>query len=521
MSHAPGRADNAVSRVVAVATPTPANDPETRTTRREFRILLVAALLLVTANIGAITLPSIDDCFYARKGVEMAQRGAFFTVTWNGVPSFTYPPLQFWLLGLSFRLFGENDAAARLPSALMALAIAWMTWRIGRRVAGSAAGATGAALLFLSPYFLNNARRCMTEIPLAFWVTATFAVLLAGLSRPRLHALLGIPLGAAVLTKSVLGLLPFPVIAIAAPFAPALRGALKRRWIWIGIATGIALGASWTIQQWLVFGPRAPYEHYITGMFAISTRHISWLQRMTGYPWILLRDFEPVVLPALAGAWLAWRTLRGRRDAGSGDAAGTMPEHEQRRAARAIMLAWTVGPLALYALSSTQSARYLFPTLPALSILGGWWAVERVPRVALIVRRFVTPALLALGAVVFWVAPGTLARDTNRPFVTGRSLIEARVPKGEDVAFLGSDYWRYANPLLYYDHRALEPLDDRDTADMIQDARTGRSGLLLVTRDRLDDARALAPDAKAVLQGRNWTLLDVRPAPTPASHPTP
>src|SRR5439155_6265443 len=140
--------------------------------------------------------PPLDDCFYARKGVEMGRSGGFFTVTWDGQPTFQNPPLQFWLLGGSFRLLGENDLAARLPSLLMALGTAALTFRIGALALGETAGASAAALLLVSPFFLDNARRCMLEIPLAFWVAATLLLFLEGLARPRWFLLAALPLAA-------------------------------------------------------------------------------------------------------------------------------------------------------------------------------------------------------------------------------------------------------------------------------------------------------------------------------------
>jgi len=466
-------------------------------------LVLAAALAAFTANIGGLTLPSIDDCFYARKGVEMARRDAFFTVTWNGVPSFTYPPLQFWILGRAFAAFGEHDAAARLPGVLMAAAILATTGWLAVRTAGAAGAATGAtamALLALSPYFLQNARRCMTEIPLAFWTTMALAVLVTGLRRPRLHLLLAVPLAAGILTKSLLGLLPLGALAGAALVNRDVRASLRSPWLLGGIVLGLAGGASWSLHQWATFGRGAIEEHYLSGVLALSTRPLGWLQRLTGYPLILLRDFEPVVLPAVAGLWAWWRT-RAHGDAG--DPGGT------RGATRALVAAWWVVPFALYGLSSTQSARYLFPAFPAMAVIGGVWLGGRWPRVARAVRVG-APVVLAAVAVAFWAAPGLLTRDSNRAFRDDRAAFQRLIPAGEPLAFVGDDYWRYANPLLYYDERVLEPASDGGAAAAIARARTRTSGLVLVERRRLDEVEASVPGARTRLSGPGWVVLDVR-----------
>jgi len=479
--------------------------------RRSSALLLVLALVVLTANIGGITLPPIDDCFYARKGVEMERRGAFFTVTWNGQPSFTYPSLQFWILGRSFALFGENDAAARLPGALMATAIVAATGWIGAQAAFPVAGVTGMALLLASPYFLNNARRCMTEVPLAFWTTMSLVVLLAGLRRPRLHLLLALPLAAGILTKSLLGFLPLLAYGGGALFSRELRRPLGRPWLWAGVMLGLAGGATWTVHQWRHFGAPALEEHYVTGVLAISTRPIGWLQRLTGYPLILLTWFQPVVIPAVMGLWFWWRNRGGLK-------ALDLLAHPSLPGARALVAAWWIVPFVLYAASSTQSARYLFPAFPAMAAIGGMWLTGRFPRFASVFRGVVVPAALGILALLYWVAPQALSRDPSRAYVTGGVLLRSRIPPDEPLTFLGHDYWRFANPLLYYNERTLEPSPNDSADESILRALTRSSRLLLVEKPRLAEVQQTAPEARVVLELPTGVVVSLGEPPARDGH---
>ena len=176
--------------------------------RRPIIVLLLAALVLFTARIGDLSLPSLEDAFYAREAVEMARSGRVYTVTWNGAPTHQHPPLHLWLVARTFDALGENDLAARLPTVVLALGILALTWRIGVITVGPAAAAAGTACLLATPIFVDNARRLMMEVPLTFWITATVWVYLEARGRPRWQVALAVPLGAAILTKSVLGLMP-------------------------------------------------------------------------------------------------------------------------------------------------------------------------------------------------------------------------------------------------------------------------------------------------------------------------
>jgi 4-amino-4-deoxy-L-arabinose transferase-like glycosyltransferase len=458
--------------------------------RWEVPVLLAAAALLFLANIGAPSLPALDDCYYARKGVELGRRGEFFTVTWNGQPTFQNPPLQFWILGRSFALLGENDRAARLPSAFMALGIALAVYRIGVMTLGTREAATALAFLLATPIFTNNARRAMLEIPLTFWVVLSVLVFVAGLERPRLHLLLALPLGAAILTKSVLGLLPLGVIAGAMADARA-RECLRRPWLWLGIGGGLLLGAAWPIQQALTLGAHAAREHFLGEVLGKSTQPIPAWRRVFGYPLLLLERYHPPVLPAMAGVALIWREWRRE---GNGRAL--------------VVVAWILLPLFVYGFSSAQTLRYIFPVLPALALAAGAWLARALPRVAGGFRAAVAILLMA-GAVVFWVKPRLLTQPGNEVFKQQAAVVQGALAREEPIVYAGDRYWSLANPLLYYAERALE-MPRADLPDAIREATARPSRLLMLDRSRLLELQELRVPHLTVLEGEDWALVRIR-----------
>ena len=96
------------------------------------RVPTLAALLVVAAvlfsGLGSPlggTHP--DEGLYLQAAREMHARGDWLTPTVDGRPDFTKPPLLYWAMGCSFSLFGTTLLAARLPVALAALLLAWVT----------------------------------------------------------------------------------------------------------------------------------------------------------------------------------------------------------------------------------------------------------------------------------------------------------------------------------------------------------------------------------------------------------
>jgi len=457
-------------------------------TLRTLVVLLLSAVMLFTANAHHLPLPALDDCFYAEKGVEMSQRGPGWTVTWNGVPTFQNPPAPFWQLAGSFALLGENDFAARLPSIVLALGLVLLTWRIGRLLLGPVAGLDAAALLLVTPLFLNHARRTMLDLPFAFWSAALLWIALEGIERPRRLVLLAAPIGAALLTKSVLALVPLATLFAIALVLPAGRRALRTPWPWIGIGLGFAAFALWIVDQYRQFGSGALRSHFVDEIATRSTRSLGLARRIFEYPLLLLQHYQPLALLALPGAVLLVRWFRA---------------HPSERMVL-VPLLWCAVPLILYSLSAAHSARYLFPLLPGLAVCAAF-LLARVPRVAWHLRTWAVPLLLIVGAGLFWFSPRTMGRYETLPIKRDRMLLSAAIPPGEPVGYVGSHYWSLANPFMYYVKRGLEP----PIQPWQMRARRGTT-MLLADRDSLGAVLRAEPALQVMHEGRDWVLLKLR-----------
>jgi len=453
---------------------------------KPFIVLLILAACVFVLKSNVVSLRSLDDCFYARKGVEMARSGRFFTVTWNYHPNFQNPPLQTWILGQSFRIAGENDFAARLPSILMALGILIFTYLIGSKIASPLTGATAAALLLLTPHFMSNARRCMLEIPTTFWICMTIWFFIQGFQRPKYHALLCLPLGAAILTKSILGLLPLIVFLTAALFNFEIRNIFKRQLIWIGLIGGLLIGALWPLHQYSIFGVEALREHYFSEIFSRSVRSIPITKMIFGYPGILLTVFQPVILPAIPGFIKMIR---------------------QRSSAFLIVLTWIALPLILYSFSSARSSRYIFPILPALALCGGYWIESQFSRVASILVRFITPAILLGASIIMVIHPELILKNENKLLKANNSVVRNSVPELEPLPYVGNRYWSVANPLMFYAERQLQP-ESKSIDDAIHSAQHG-SEYLVVDSDRVSEIQHAA-SCQIVFSEQTWKLVRVK-----------
>ena len=157
------------------------------------------------------------DAVQAQIARNMLQSGDWVTARLDGVPYLEKAPLIYWSIVLSYKVFGVHDWAARIPIALAAVALSWLTaamgaWAFGAR-AGFYAGLSMATCvgLFLFTRVLFPDVMLTFTVALAMW--AFLRVLDEEEPHPRLWAaVLAINLGLGLLLKSLIGIV-FPIAA--------------------------------------------------------------------------------------------------------------------------------------------------------------------------------------------------------------------------------------------------------------------------------------------------------------------
>ena len=174
------------------------------------------------------------DAVQAQIARNMISSGDWVTARLDGVAYLEKAPLIYWIIAVSYKIFGYSDWAARIPVALAAILLCWLTaafgvWAFGKR-AGFYAGLCLATCvgLFLFTRILIPDVMLMGTITLSMW--AFLRAIDEDEPHPRAWSLaLAASLGVSLLWKSVIGVL-FPV-ATALIYLALTRQLLKRE-IW-------------------------------------------------------------------------------------------------------------------------------------------------------------------------------------------------------------------------------------------------------------------------------------------------
>jgi len=112
-----------------------------------------------------------DEPRFAEASREMIERGDYVVPHFNNDLRLDKPPLAYWAQMASYRIFGENDFAARFPSAVAAALVALSIFGWGRRIGGERVGWWAAIIFTLSLETFIHAKAAVADMWLVLFVT--------------------------------------------------------------------------------------------------------------------------------------------------------------------------------------------------------------------------------------------------------------------------------------------------------------------------------------------------------------
>jgi 4-amino-4-deoxy-L-arabinose transferase-like glycosyltransferase len=346
-------------------------------------LLVVLAGLLFFLGLGDMGLTDRDEGRNAEAGREMFVSGDLVTPTFNGELRVAKPVFVYWLMTLSYHVFGVNEFAARAPSALFGVALILMQYLFLSRLRDPTASLVGALMLLLNIEMLALGRMAITDSVLIFFTTLSLYGFWLGLHEPGTgrHWIWGFYVGMALatLTKGPVGFL-VPLLAAALYLTAARRWTMfwQRGFPIAGTAMTLLLAGPWYAAMLLIHGDAYSSQakvHTVGRFLAPMEGHGVgfWF-----YIPVLLLGFFPwsLLLPAaFYRSYLGWKERR--RDlvravaisADSQDDSGSGEELEWFAAL------WIVGTFVFFTLSSTRLPHYIGPLFPAASLLAAlYWS---------------------------------------------------------------------------------------------------------------------------------------------------
>ncbi|HEX5735071.1 MAG TPA: glycosyltransferase family 39 protein [Blastocatellia bacterium] len=335
---------------------------KTAITRERLTLLIILALAVAPyfIGLGSSSLWDSNEAFYAETPREMIESGDYVNPTFNYQPRFNKPPLSYWVVIFSYKVFGVSELAERIPIAFGAIVLVATAFALGRIIFSYEAAILSATALAIAPRFLMFSRRIMIDLYLAMFMALALLFFVLAEKHPerrRLFLLLMYAaLGFGILTKGPVAiLLPATAFVIYLAVFRQLKDVSRLMPLW-GAAIVAVIVLPWYVavyaeHGWLYIKSFLMLDNisrYTEGNWGPSRGPLFYLQVALGdlFPWSLF-------LPAAI-----WIRIRRRTDDG-------------RERLALLLVIWVGVIIVFFSLSRSKEDLYILPIFPAAAALVG------------------------------------------------------------------------------------------------------------------------------------------------------
>ena len=334
-----------------------------------FLFCAVIYVLTTLPFLGSYPLMDPDEGYYPSSAWEMSQRGNLIDPYFNGEVRWGKPVGIYTLQALSFKAFGFNEWAARLPSLLAGLLLIFATFRIAGIIHGRQTAILAALIAATFFQCIVYSRAAVPDMLLAAFTTAAHAGAAGWLFRSEgdraLSSLVLFYLGCALafLAKGPLGVI-LPTISIVATLIIARRPLEIRKFgLWWGIPLFLLAASPWFIYMYRTHGYayieefflRRNVQRYFTNRWEHDEPFYYYLP-------ILIAGTLPWSIAFLSGVCNRLKSLF-KRIGTSG------PQDRYKRLADVFLLSWLIGQLVFFSFSRSKLPNYILPLYPAAAII--------------------------------------------------------------------------------------------------------------------------------------------------------
>lgn len=370
-------------------------------TRWSLLALILFGLILGFAFQGTRGLWSPDEGRYTVAALQMLDSGNYLAPAYSpDEVNFSKPPTTYWIIAASFKVFGRNTWAARIPYGLAFLLTLLVLYAMGKRLMPEKAWLP--ALIYgcsLAPFAAGNI------ISTDAFLTLCEAIAMLGFlcaafdenerHRRRFVLLMWLGWGLAFLTKGPPGLIPLLAVI---PFIVSRDGwrGLGRYVPWLGILLFLLIGGSWYI---VVIARYPGLLHYFLHQEVYNRLFTAAQHRNAGFfGWIR------IYVPTLLLGTLPWWPSLGRslRNCASAD---QWKAWKNDHAVEWFLVLWFLVPFVVFCLAQSRLPLYLLPLFLPLSL---WLAFDLRSRIdlskpgqRLALAAWIVTLLILKGAIAY------------------------------------------------------------------------------------------------------------------------
>ncbi|MBR2525090.1 glycosyltransferase family 39 protein [bacterium] len=351
-------------------------------------VLFLAVLcgLFIFWGLDFYPLLDVDETRYAIMSRDLSQSKDWNVLLLNSLPFMEKPPLYFWLVAVSIKIFGSfSEFAVRFPIALISTIFVFATYYFGKTVLSRKFGLVSAIILLTSVFFLIFSHIAILDMILTTCISISLYCAFLSFRQKDIYKkycwwFFWTFAGLGFLAKGILALaIPFTVMFLYCLFTKNLKELFKPINFIVGFVIFLLIIMPWHIIMYRDYGWSFVNEYFIKHHFArlLTSEYIGRKHGILYFIPVFIVAFMPWTFIFLSTIPNVCKKLYERYKETEGklilkiQAMFTAKDSEQEVLLFAALFFTVV--FIVMSISSTKLPTYILPALPAAALITGYF----------------------------------------------------------------------------------------------------------------------------------------------------
>lgn len=349
-------------------------------------LLLIACGLFLFLGLNFYPLLDVDETRYAIMSRDLSQSNDWNMLLLNSLPFLEKPPLYFWLVAASIKVFGKFSAfAVRFPVALISSFLIFFTYLFGKKIISRKFGLISALILLTSVFYLIFSHVAILDIVLTAGIASSLYCAFISFyvdDKYKKYCWWGFWTFAALgfLAKGLLAIaIPLVVMFIYCLITKNLKELFRPINFIVGLIIFLLISMPWHIIMFRDYGWNFVNEYFVKHHFArlLTSEYIGRKHGILYFIPVFIVAFMPWTFIFLASFTKGCKKLTERFKEAQGKFGEklqvTLTAKDQGQELLLFASIFFFVVFIVMSMSSTKLPTYILPSLPAAALITGYF----------------------------------------------------------------------------------------------------------------------------------------------------
>lgn len=380
-------------------------------------LLLGLCVIFLFWGLNFYPLLDVDETRYAIMSRDLAHSKDWNLLLLNSIPFLEKPPLYFWMVAASIKLFGNfSGFAVRFPIALISSFLIFFTYIFGKKILSRKFGLLSAIILLTSVFFLILSHVAILDMVLTVCIASgLYCAFLSFYSTDKYKKYCWWGFwtfaGLGFLAKGILAIaIPAVIVLIYCFLTKQLKEFFRPLHIFVGLLIFLLISMPWHVVMFKDYGWEFINEYFVKHHFA-RLLNSEGLGRKHGFFYfipIFIVAFMPWTFIFLTTTYNGLKRLVERFKNTTGNLCSRIILSLEARDNKQELLLFSsiyfIIVFGVMSVSSTKLPTYILPALPAAALITGYFWCKSENEVsiknAIIISTYLIATIFVLSALL-------------------------------------------------------------------------------------------------------------------------